>query len=188
MENTETIVIDGTTVILTDYEKVGQGKIIIADDWSGAFTYTWGSMGSGIKEFILSINNGYFANKLTSDDYEFCGKRTATNIRRFIREDMKYELPWYKFMSAQKELREKIREIEGMSDSNEFIHWCSALPDSLMCYDLDYSEEKEFKNDIEGIFNSEPWNFIGKKTTIEYNWLCELHEKLKERINADRSN
>jgi len=47
----ETIRIDTTDVILRD-DAPGKGKIMISDDgWGYNFSYYWGAMGSGIKEF-----------------------------------------------------------------------------------------------------------------------------------------
>ena len=62
----ELIKIKDTDIILQNFEKKGQGKIIIADNWRGAFTYSWDAMGSDINNFICDINNDYFANKLLS--------------------------------------------------------------------------------------------------------------------------
>jgi len=178
----KTFNIDGTDVILYDLEE-GRGKIIIADGYHGAYTHFWGSMGSKIQEFLCSMNSSYFADKLCSKTYEFDSKLTARNIRKHIRYELSYELPYWKHMSAQKELREKIKEIEGCSSSDEFIHICSTFSESLMCHDLSWQEEKEFKGIIEDVFKTEPWHFIGEKVTHKYKWLVKLHGKIKNQLS-----
>ena len=47
----ESFKINGTDIIFQDFEKKGQGKIIIADNWRGAFTYSWGAMGGNINTY-----------------------------------------------------------------------------------------------------------------------------------------
>lgn len=168
--------IDQTDIFLEDFEKLGQGKITISDPWVGAFTYTWGSMGSDIVEFIKSINCYYFAGKLCNDSAVFDAKQSVKAIRKYIRE----ELPYYEFRELQKEMREKIKELEECETENEFIYSCERLPDSIMAFGCDYYQEKEFKEIIDPIFKCEPWNFISKKPSQEYLWLTKFHKKLKK--------
>lgn len=183
------IKIDNTDIILQDFDKEGQGKIIIADTWHGAYTYSWCSMGNNISDFICRINSSYFADKLIPGScYVFSGKITAKNIRRFIRTELSYDLPWYKFMSAQKELREKLKEIESMTSENEFVDYCFRLHKDLMCYDLSFKEENEFLGIIESIFSCEPWHFVGQETSNSYKWLCKLHSELVKKLNKTKLN
>lgn len=133
--------IEDADIILENYEN-GQGKIIISDLYNGSFSYYWGSMGESIEEFLKSINSSYFADKLCSNRFVFSGKKTAKEIRRYIREDMKYDLPWYKFQSGQKELRERLKEIERSDNQYEALSLIQGLPDNLMCFDMEYKEEK----------------------------------------------
>lgn len=172
--------IDQTDIFLEDYEKLGQGKITISDPWIGAFTYSWGSMGSQISEFIKSINEDYFAGKLCNESRVFDGKQSTKAIRKYIREEMKYELPFYKFQELQKEMREKINELEECETENEFVNSCERLPDSIYGLDVGYEEEKEFKKIIDPVFKCEPWNFISNKPSQEYLWLTKIHKKLKK--------
>lgn len=179
----ENIKINDTDIILQDFEKLGQGKIIIADVWNGAFTYTWGAMGSNIKDFICRINKEYFADKLLPNScYVFSGKQTAKNIRRHIREEMRGDLPWFKYMPAQKELREKIKYIEHIESEHEFVNYVTGLHNRLICFGLNSVEEREFLEIIESAFSCEPWHFIGKETSGSYKWLCKLHGELVKRL------
>lgn len=176
------IKINNTVVLLQDFEKPGQGKIIIADDYMGAFTYTWGAMGCSIAEFIKSINSGYFSGKLCRNTYVFSAKKSVSSVRRYIKDELKYELPWYKFMPAQKEMREELKKLESCNYADEFINSMSCFPEHLMCPDLNYSEEKEFKGLIDSVFTCEPWHFIVQDYSDEYKWLCDLHRALKKKI------
>lgn len=107
----KTIQIGSTEVILQNYE-INQGKIIVSDLYNGSYSYYWGSMGGTLEEFIKSIDSCYFAGKLCTDMYVFSGEKTAKAIRRHIKQNMNYDLPWYKYMPAQKELREAIKDLE----------------------------------------------------------------------------
>jgi len=95
---------------------------------------------------------------------------------------MRGDLPYWKFMGAQKELRSKIKKLSGCCSADEFVSEVTSLPDRLMCYDLSYDEEQEFKEIIKNTFTCEPWNFIGEKLSPEYLWLHDLHPKLKSTI------
>lgn len=177
------IKIGQTDIFLEDFEKEGQGKITISDDWRGAYTYFWGAMGSNISEFILRINSDYFADKLCKNTYVFDGKLTAKNIRKHIRE----ELPYWRFMSAQKEMRKEIKKIESITNADEFVNMCPSIPDNIYCTDLSYGEEIKFKNLISDLFKTECWDFIGEKLSPEYKWLYELHGKLKIKLNESKN-
>jgi hypothetical protein len=168
-------------IFLENYE-VGQGKIIISDLEFGSWSFYWGSMGSKIEEFIQDINADYFAGKLCNTEDVFCPKTTAKAIRKYIREELTYDLPWHKFMTAQKEMREKIKEIENSSSQEEALHIMSTMHENLMCYDLDRQDEKEFLGIIEGVFSCEPWYFLQTKPSREYNYLRKLHKSLKTKL------
>lgn len=170
-----------TDIFIEDFEK-GQGKITISDPWMGAFTYFWGAMGSEIEEFLKTINSDYFAGKLCRENYVFDGKASVKNIRKYIRYELKYELPYYKFPKLQKELRAELKRLENCSTNNEFVDACFGLPDRLLCMGVTYQEENEFKDIISGIFKTEPWGFIGTKPSQEYIWLKQIHSQLKQII------
>lgn len=178
------IKIEQTDVFLENFEKLGQGKITISDPWMGAFTYSWGAMGSDILEFIKTINSDYFAGKLCCENYVFDAKTSVKNIRKYIKEDMKYDLPYYKFTELQKELRVELKKLEKCSTDNEFVDSCFALPERLLCMGATYREENEFKDIISDIFKK-PWGFIGQKPSPEYVWLKKIHSQLVKLLAAD---
>lgn len=173
-----------TDIFIEDFEKEGQGKITISDPWMGAFTYSWGAMGSKIEEFLRTINPDYFAGKLCRENYVFDAKTSVKNIRKYIKDELKYDLPYYKFPELQKELRTELKRLEKCSTENEFVDACFALPERLICMGATYREENEFKDIISGIFKTEPWGFIGQKPSQEYVWLKQLHSDLKRMLEV----
>jgi hypothetical protein len=176
----ETLRIGITDIFLEDYD-YGQGKITISDSVRGAFTYYWGSMGGKICDFIPGTSPCYFADKLlgTTDSQIFDSKGSVKNIRRYIREELSYELPWYTFMDAQKEMRFELKELENCYSDRDFVDACNNFVDNLYT-DLPYKEDEEFKSIIRGVFETEPWNFITTKYSPKYKWICEIHGKLKK--------
>lgn len=179
----EQLKIEGTDIFMDDIEE-GKGKITVSDGYRGAFTYGWGSMGGDLRDFLCRINADYFADKLCSRTYKFSGKKSVKNVRRYMRGEMSYDLPWYEFMSAQKELRQELKEMEQCSSENEFVDRMCNMHDSLLLFDLSYDEEKEFRKIIESHFSCEPWHFIDEDLTNEYVWLRELHDKLKVKLTT----
>lgn len=173
------IKIDQTDIFLENFDKEGQGKITISDSWRGAFTYTWGAMGSKIEEFICRINSGYFADKLCQDNYVFDPKATVKNVRKAVSE----ELNFWEFMEAQKELRKEIKKLEACSSSNEFVEMITSIPENIFVIGMKYRDEKEFQERIKPIFKTEPWYMIAEKPSPTYNWLCDLHKKLIKELN-----
>lgn len=166
-----------TTVYLEDFHE-GKGKIIVDSYEHGAFSHYWGAMGSDLKEFIKSINSDYFAGKLSRNEYTFSGKATAKEVRRYIRE----ELPWYKYQSAQKELRKHIKEIEYLGSVEEFVSHMDWLDPDSMTYELDRWEEEEFIEVVEEHLKSEPWHFAMEDTSREYKFLQKVHTQLKKML------
>lgn len=171
-----------TTDIFLDDKGEGRGKVTISDGYRGAYNYFWGSMGSSLEEFLCRINSDYFADKFCPNNYVFDGKSSVKNIRRFIRTEMTIDLPFYKFMEGQKELREKLKELENCQNANEFVLRCGQIPNELMCLGMDYHEEKEFRSILEGLFGGEVWNFIGEKLSPTYLWLRDIHKELKKEL------
>lgn len=172
------IKVESTDVFLDD-QGHGKGKITISDGWMGAYNYFWGAMGCSLEEFLLSINTSYFVDKLCRSPYQFDGKLSARNIRKHIRTELAYELPYWKFMQAQKELRKKIKELETCESANEFVDACCRLPDRLLCIDMSYNEKQEFVGIIRAMFTSEPWHFIEESESREAIWLADMHSKIK---------
>jgi hypothetical protein len=168
----------GQTDIILENTRENQGKIIVSDGYYGAYNFFWGAMSGTIEEFICHINAEYFAGKLCNNMYVFDAKASVKNVRKYIREEMSYELPWYEFMEAQKDLRKEIKKLLGCSCGDEFIQMIQMIPDNI--YISDYDEEKEFKEIIEDIFKNEPWHFISEKSSPEFMFLYNLHGKLKK--------
>lgn len=172
--------IDNTDIFIEDYERIGHGKVTISDSYMGAFTYTWGAMNSKTVDFLKSISSDYFARNLCKEMFVFDGKQSVTNIRKYIKDELKYELPFYKFQKLQKEMRLELKKLEKCTSEYEFVDMCIGLPNKITCPDVSYKEENEFKKIIDGVFTTEPWNFIGKKHSPEYLWLVQIFEKLKK--------
>lgn len=106
----ETLNIEGVEIILENFE-INQGKITV--NGPNQFSMYWGAMGGTIQEFLCEINSDYFASKLQGAEKTetFNVKKTFSELRRFIREDL--DLPWYKHLEFQKDLREKIKSFEN---------------------------------------------------------------------------
>jgi hypothetical protein len=176
----EKIKIGEVDVILEDLGE-GCGKVIIA---SGLYnsSYYWGAMGGSLKEFLNSINSQYFANKFCSNTWELNAKKSVKNVRRHIREELSYELPWYKYMEAQKELRKEIKALENCYDKHDFVHQLSNIHNNVLALGLDRYDKEEFIGVLENTFTCEPWNFIGETVTPEYKWYKNLHKQIKKEI------
>lgn len=178
------IQIDNTDIFLENLG-VGKGKISITDTKGYNYSHYWGSMGdTTIEEFICGLDYDYFMMKLKpiEDRGVFDSKMSVREIRNFIRGEFKYELPWYKYMEFQKELREKLKEIEQFSYSEEdFVRRCSDIPSSYWNA-LDYKAEKEFVAIMESLFQ-EPWHFIVKGDSRHCIFLKNLLPKLKAKLN-----
>jgi hypothetical protein len=184
----ESFRIGTTDVILQDYED-GKGKIIISDDDFGYdFSYYWGAMGenTNLKKFITSINSDYFVNKLGPHSQgPIDSKRTMRNVRRFIREEM--DLPWYKHLEFQKDMREKLNDFQNeiYTDYQFAEEW-----NSLVDYRLDYYliEDRFDREEIESAFKGicEQWYFIEYETHPENVWLNNFHKKLVKYFNKKK--
>lgn len=161
------------------------GEVTVIGDMR-TYSYYWGSMADSLKDFLIGTSPSYFASKLIhyNDENVFDAKGTISEVRRYIREDLIYDLPWYNFMSAQKELREKLKELEQCSSQEEFVHEMSNLTDGLDCDDLTYLEGREFRSLLDDTICTEPWHFIRMKHSREYknleSVLPELQKILKK--------
>ena len=175
--------IETADIILENHE-AGKGKIIISDLSNGSFSFYWGSMGETIEEFLKGINSSYFADKLCNNRFEFSAKQTAKEIRRYIREEMSYELPWYKFRLSQKELRKSIKRIEKSNSQQEALYLIQDLPNSVYCTELSFKENNEFSKIIEDMVSTEPWNFLQQSYSAEYKYLENLHKRIRIFLNA----
>ena len=184
MRNHMELRLNGADIIFQELGK-GQGKLIVSGENEHNYSYYWGSMGAEtLKEFIKGIGVDYFVGNMLpiTDRGEFDSKETMKSIRKYIKEELSYELPWYKFMSAQKELREKLKEMEGcISDEREFVDVMNDFSSSLYCDELSLSEEKEFKDIISGL-ECEPWHFIVKGDSRDSTYLKQLHKDLQKAL------
>lgn len=179
------IKIDGVDIYLHDYE-FGRDKITISDSWGNNYSYFWDAMGNCISDFIKEINSNYFANKLIGykSNYEMDVKNTFTEIRKYIKNEM--ELPYYKHMEFQKNMREVLKNFqetcEEHNDKNFFVStFFSNFINRLNYYLIDNRYER---NRIEESFNSisEHWYFIVDKPSKEYQWLKKFHKKLISKL------
>ena len=176
--------IDTANVFLLDHGD-GKGEIVISDSENGTFTYFWGSMGSSLPDFLKGISTDYFVNKLCLNTSQFCAQKSVSNIRKYIRENLKSELPWYKYQSGQKELREELRKLSQCRTSDEFVDMCLNLPyNKLSLIDLDRYDDEEFREILASFLRCEPWHFIDTVPTREAKYLAKFHVKLKQALAA----
>lgn len=175
----------GSTDIFLENYKTGQGKITISSGDNGAFTFYWGAMGSNIEEFIQNTNSDYFATKLSTHPDEFDSKLSIRNVRKYIREELSFELPWYRYLEGQKALRERLKEIEqGAFNEQHFVNLMESFTDNLFT-ELDISEEKEFFEILRNSIECEPWHFIHKSESSQFKWLKSIHEELKRFLQSE---
>lgn len=182
-----TLKIGKTDVFLSDYES-GHGKITISNTDYGSYTYYWGAMGDDLASFLLRINESYFSMKLNPHDSgDFSGKLSVRNIRKRLREDFSYELPWYKHLEAQKELREALKSLETAYSGEDFVNRAYALPKTLYCHELDRSDREEFISDVTALME-EPWHYITSSTSNSTLFLQNLLPKIQKEIKKRRKN
>jgi hypothetical protein len=183
------IQIDDTDIILQDFE-AGHGKIIISDnDWGYNFSHYWGAMGenTNIAQFLCRINSSYFIDKLSNRQHgDFSPKKTFKNIRKYIREECSCELPWYKHLEFQKDLREKLNDWEKECGcEHEFVNsWTYFFKYTLNYYLI---EDRYDQKEIESMFNNitEEWNFIVYDEPRENIWLNKLFPKLQSYLKKE---
>lgn len=174
-----------TADIILENTETGKGKIIISDLYNGSFSYFWGAMGDTIENFLKSIDSSYFADKICNNRFEFSAKQTAKEIRRYIREEMNYELPWYEFKLSQKELRKQIRKIEKANSQYEALALIQDLPNSVYCPELSFKKNDEFSKIIKSMVDTEPWNFLQNDYSKDYIYLKKLHGKIRNYLNSN---
>lgn len=169
-------------VILNDKSE-GKGEIIVITN-NFTRSFYWGAMGDPLKDFLKRIDSDYFAGKLCEKQSKFSIKLSVKEIRRYIREEMSYELPWYKYMEGQKELRRVLRELEKQTDMSEetFVQELLSIHNDVFIMDMKREEEKEFLEIVESIFVTEPWNFIQTDYSDEYKLLMTIHKDLIKKL------
>lgn len=178
----EKITIDSTDIILEDLGNE-QGKIIIADTYGYNYSTYWGAMGGSLKEFLMRINEDYFINRLLPSDDRgvFSGKKSVRNVRKHIKTELSYEIPWYKYMSAQKELRERLKEIESCESDHEFIDAMQRISNDVYCFELDRHDEERFKDALKSL-ESEPWHFIETEPSRHSIFLHRIFKRLQKEL------
>lgn len=175
----EKITIKETDIILDDLGE-SKGKIVVSNHFTNSSTY-WGAMGGSLVDFILSIDNDYFANRLCSNRFEFNKKATFANVRRFIREEM--DLPWYKEVNFQKDLRWDLNKFQENCYSEEsFVNGWDSFINNLSYHNLECQswESESIEKSFKGI--CEHWNFIGKTESQEYKFYLKLLPELKKEL------
>lgn len=181
-----------TTVILDNKAEIGKGTIIIADTaWGYNYSHYWDAMGESkmLESFLLGINKEYFIRKLLPADKQSVPdwKKTFTVLRKLIKED----LPWYKYMEFQKEMRESImqfqKECEGMGSHegstqyfyNQFPHYMKNLPYYLI-------DDRSDREEIESLIDmDEFWHMIQTKGSMEWFFMSQLFDEIQTRLTID---
>lgn len=181
----EIIEIDDTEIFLDDKGN-GQGKITISNTYGFNYSYYWGAMGCSLKEFITKINEDYFVTKLADKPYTFSPRQTAKAVRKYIREELTYELPWYKHMEFQKGLREWIKGMESIETEEWFVDYCFGIMNDhrINFFTLDRWDEDEVRRILENTFTTEPWHFIEKEDSKEAVFLKKLFKKLQTKLKT----
>ncbi len=173
----------GSTEIILRNESDGVGKIIISDLERGSYSHFWGAMGNSIEKFLCEINEGYFASKLCNQQFSFSGKATAKYIRKYIREELSYDLPWYEYMTFQKQFRAKIKELEEMQSEEQAFYFISGLHEQD--YDFDsFAEEREVRAVLKNSFSNDTHYFLQTDYSREYKFLEKLHKGIKSYLET----
>ncbi|HEX7906722.1 MAG TPA: hypothetical protein VF534_01335 [Paraburkholderia sp.] len=61
------------------------GEILINSDWGGPYAYSWGNMGSPLKQFLCQISRDYIITKLTNgNDTEFDFDASLAAVKKEI--------------------------------------------------------------------------------------------------------
>jgi hypothetical protein len=174
--------IDSTDIFIDELSD-NKGKITISNPYGLNFSCWWGSMGGTLKDFLLSMNEGYFINKLSdhSDVGEFDGKTTIRNVRRFIRKDWDGNTPWYKCMELQKELRDKLKEFEDLESSDSFVSNMIGLSESIHIGWSPTYDETEFSSLLDAL-GCEPWHWIERKDSNKSVFLKRIFPLIQKEI------
>lgn len=176
----EVLKINEAKIILDDKGN-GAGELIIASSWGYNFSTYWGSMGGSLKDFICSIDAGYFVGRLSGPDDRavFDGKATMREVRKRWKEFM----PWYRAMDYQKDVRAFFKELERCDTQEEFVHRMYRLPEDVEIYDVEPYDARLLKADVKG-FVDEPWHYIQTRPSDKALWLRRLHGDLIKAIKS----
>lgn len=164
----------GSGEVLFRLSEAGHTKLIGVDPFTDHMDF--------MKERMKRTDAGYFANALAVEKYVYSGKATAKNVRRYLREELKYDLPWYKHLETQKELRELIKELETCDSQDYAIQIIGNLHSNVYYWDMDRYEERELSKLLEDHFACEPWNFLETEPSPQYKFLVKLHKELIKQL------
>ena len=178
--------VSGTEITLENKGE-NQGQVTISDSKKGKYQMYWGAMGATIQDFILGINSDYFASKLldTRNSNVFNPAGTFKELRKFIRDEL--DLPWYKHLDFQKNLREVLNsfqsQCEEINDERYFVDSFSFYLSTKLDFYLidDRAERNRLEDEFKNI--NEPWHFIQTKESQETKWLKSIHAKIKRKLN-----
>ena len=181
--------VNGTSVFLEN-TGLNSGSIIISNNYSKNYSYSWGAMGGTIEEFIQSISSDYFANKLLCKEsaWTFNCAGTFKNVRKYIREEIC--LPWYKHVDFQKEMRYELKKFEESCEDGGEHYFVNSFCSFIEKVDFSLIEERHERETIKKEFrsmSSEPWCFSDKKLSEDYNWICKFHKDLKKSLTDSKN-
>lgn len=161
-DNFQVIYINDNCNVQLENMGKGEGQITITLDGK-AYRKYWGAMSGTIEEFICFIDSDYFSGKILGSDRDLKLdiKSTFSGLRKYIKEDI--NLPWYKHLEFQKDMRLKIRIFENEcrnADYDRFFvdnfHW---FVDTLNFHLINEDLDRDYiKNEFTSI--REPWHFI----------------------------
>ena len=92
------------------------GRLQIASDY-GSWQYYWGSCGLNFKDFLISLNIDYVANKFGEGNW-FDLDKTISNLESNIKEFTQYDT----IQDLKNELLEELKNLEESSGKDEFVH------------------------------------------------------------------
>ena len=177
----------GYTDIYIEYDENG-GKLTISNTDDYNFSNYWGAIGKQtFKDFLIGLDESYFVPKMSGHTQQrgpIDITNTIRNVRRYIREELKDELPWYKFMTAQKELREAISDLKWSYDDRDFVDKMNCLTDTIYGDGLNRADTQEFLGIVEGLC-TEPWHFLMYKKSREVLFLEDLLPQLQKYLKSE---
>lgn len=168
-----------------------QGKVIVTSNSGQSWSYYWGAMGGDLKEFLCRINGDYFANNLivAGNRGQLDVKRTFTEVRRFIREDL--GVTYFKYKAFETDVRTRLRLFQQLCEEypskETFVTgFRSQFVDLLDFYLIgERSAEARMEREFKGLH--EPWNFLVTKPSQEYKNLKRLHGRLVKALQQNKN-
>jgi hypothetical protein len=92
------------------------GRLQIASDY-GSWQYYWGACGLSFKDFLISLNLHYVADKFGEGNW-FDLDKTISNLKSNINEFTQYDT----IDDLKNELLEELKNLEESTGKDEFIH------------------------------------------------------------------